>query len=410
VISFGGNPGNKIRTYYFRHEFSVSNPAAYADLTLRVIRDDGVVVYLNDVEVARSNMPGGVIGFDTFASGAVGGADESTWQEFAVDPALLGESNVVAVEIHQANGTSSDVSFDLELERSVPAVPVPEVSLDAPGDGSVVNSTEVTFTCSASDVVGLSEATLAVMQVGGGSGTVVVSGAGAMEDAQISADTPGANYGSGLSINVDGQSPHAHAVMQVPDLIGSGPNRVPPGAVIESATLELGCTNPGNVMRLYRLLEEWVESEVTWSERRSGVAWTVAGADGAGSNAGPGLDGDCTGTGQRTVDITPLVQAWSDGAPNHGWVMTDGGTNGVDFDSSQSGNPPVVTVAYQASGEVVTETKAMSGTSDTVSFTHTLDDQQTYEWNCEVTNLSGGRSSAPSNFTVSVDTGAGPGG
>ena len=119
VISFGPNANNKFPTSYFRHGFEVADPSAVGALTLRVIRDDGCAVYLNGAEVARSNMPAGPIVFNTLASATVFGADESTLQEFAVDPALLvAGTNVVAVEVHQAHATSSDVSFDLELESS----------------------------------------------------------------------------------------------------------------------------------------------------------------------------------------------------------------------------------------------------------------------------------------------------
>lgn len=73
-------------------------------------------MYLNGVEAFRTNMPAGPITFATLASSAVGGTDESTFQEASVDPALLVDgANVVAVEIHQAAAGSSDVSFDLEL-------------------------------------------------------------------------------------------------------------------------------------------------------------------------------------------------------------------------------------------------------------------------------------------------------
>ncbi|MFQ5748543.1 MAG: hypothetical protein ACE5H3_03685, partial [Planctomycetota bacterium] len=79
-------------------------------------RDDGAVVYLNGTEVFRSNMPAGAIDYLTPAAGVVGGSSESTFFETAVDPALLlAGTNVVAVEIHQANNTSTDISFDLDL-------------------------------------------------------------------------------------------------------------------------------------------------------------------------------------------------------------------------------------------------------------------------------------------------------
>jgi hypothetical protein len=103
-------------TTYFRHHFQAANPGAASELILRIRRDDGAVVYLNGVELARSNMPAGAIGYQTPASTALGTAAEGGLHTFSVDPgALVGGDNVLAVEIHQASATSSDISFDLEL-------------------------------------------------------------------------------------------------------------------------------------------------------------------------------------------------------------------------------------------------------------------------------------------------------
>src|SRR5688572_32868666 len=57
TLGFGGNTSNRYITYYFRQSFNVASPADFAALTARFVRDDGVVIYLNGVEVARSNMP-----------------------------------------------------------------------------------------------------------------------------------------------------------------------------------------------------------------------------------------------------------------------------------------------------------------------------------------------------------------
>jgi hypothetical protein len=59
VVSYGPNPGSKYITTYFRRAFSVANAADFQGLTLRVKRDDGVVVYLNGNEVYRDNIPAG---------------------------------------------------------------------------------------------------------------------------------------------------------------------------------------------------------------------------------------------------------------------------------------------------------------------------------------------------------------
>jgi hypothetical protein len=116
VVSFGTNSAAKYITTYFRRAFTLSDPASFSSLNLRVMRDDGVVVHLNGSEIYRTNMPGGAIGYLTPASVAIGGADEYTFLTGSANPGyLVFGSNVVAAEIHQNNGGSSDISFDFEL-------------------------------------------------------------------------------------------------------------------------------------------------------------------------------------------------------------------------------------------------------------------------------------------------------
>ncbi|MCF7762744.1 MAG: lamin tail domain-containing protein [Verrucomicrobia bacterium] len=116
VLQFGPNASNKQVTSYFRHTFQVANAGDFSGLTLRILRDDGAIVYLNGVEVMRSNMPEGTVLFSSFASSVSSGANETSFFEQAVDAALLRTgNNVLAVEVHQANASSSDISFDLDL-------------------------------------------------------------------------------------------------------------------------------------------------------------------------------------------------------------------------------------------------------------------------------------------------------
>jgi hypothetical protein len=113
------NSGNFITTY-FRRSFSIADSSIYAGLTLRLLRDDGAVVYLNDIEIFRSNMPNGTITSSTPASSVIGGTDESAWFSTIVDPANLRTGvNVLAVEIHQSSATSTDISFNLQLIGSI---------------------------------------------------------------------------------------------------------------------------------------------------------------------------------------------------------------------------------------------------------------------------------------------------
>jgi acid phosphatase type 7 len=116
VVGFGPDANNKFITTYFRRAFTVTNPALFTGVTLRLLRDDGAVVYLNGVEVWRTNMPTGTVGFLTPASVAIGGADETTFVQTTISPSsLITGTNVLAIELHQSGGTSTDISFDLQL-------------------------------------------------------------------------------------------------------------------------------------------------------------------------------------------------------------------------------------------------------------------------------------------------------
>lgn len=124
VVSFGGDPGDKHITTYFRHAFDVPTGTAFKSIELELLRDDGALVYLNGEEIFRDNMPLGTIDAETLASTGVGGAGETTFYPASADPLLLvpGE-NVVAVEIHQADPASSDLSFEVKFLPE-PAAPI----------------------------------------------------------------------------------------------------------------------------------------------------------------------------------------------------------------------------------------------------------------------------------------------
>lgn len=400
-LSYGSDPNNRRITYYFRRSFSVANPAALAALTVRFVRDDGVAIYVNGIEVVRSNMPAGTITATTLATTAIGGADESAWQQASIDPAVLtAGTNVIAVELHQQSPSSTDISFDLELVATETPGAVPAVTLTSPSNHGVSNTTSVNFSASVSAPAGLASAAL---YVSGSPKTTVFSGPSQIEDAQLTADTPATPNGQGTSLNVDGQAPHAHVVMKFPNLIGSGSSQVPPGAIITSAILQVNCTNAGHMMRVYRLTQGWVENQATWNERSTGSPWANAGADGAGSNAGLALTATCSSTGQRLIDITAFVQEWANGTLNHGMVITDSGTDGVNFSSSESTSSPVLTVSHKASQQLI-DTQAISGLSADMNFTTTLAAGQKYFWNVKVTDTAGAQSWAPADFDVTVDT------
>jgi len=116
TISYGPVSTNKYITSYYRKTFQVAEAGSFIALTVRLLRDDGAVVYLNGMEVFRSNMTNSAINYTTVASSVVGGSDENTFYATNVNPALLvNGTNLIAVELHQANATGSDAGFDLEF-------------------------------------------------------------------------------------------------------------------------------------------------------------------------------------------------------------------------------------------------------------------------------------------------------
>jgi hypothetical protein len=116
TVSYGTNASVKHVTTYFRKQFVIASPAAFSGLLLRLVRDDGVVVYINGTEVLRSNLLSGLVGWNSLATAAVGGADETTPVDLLLGVTnLVAGTNTVAVEIHQESVASSDVGFDLAL-------------------------------------------------------------------------------------------------------------------------------------------------------------------------------------------------------------------------------------------------------------------------------------------------------
>lgn len=117
--------GMQTITYYFRTRFDVATTRAGYFLSFSNLVDDGAVVYLNGTELFRQNMPTGPVDWQTRASHAIAVNREGIFSVTPVAAAdrLVSGENVLAVEVHQSDASSTDVTFGLVLGY-VPQVPL----------------------------------------------------------------------------------------------------------------------------------------------------------------------------------------------------------------------------------------------------------------------------------------------
>jgi hypothetical protein len=124
TVSYGPNAAAKYITTYFRRGVYVPAASDVHTLNLRVLRNDGVIVYLNGAEVLRDNMPSGTIIYTRPAQRAATGIYETNWVSLPLNASVLRDgTNVIAAEIHLQSASGPDIAFDLELsgEATIPS-------------------------------------------------------------------------------------------------------------------------------------------------------------------------------------------------------------------------------------------------------------------------------------------------
>jgi uncharacterized protein len=127
IVSYGPDSGNKyITTYFFRDiNIDLANVADMVEFGVK--RDDGVIVYVNGVEVFRDNMPTGTVNYLTYSATIVDAADENRYWVHEVPKTVFSQGvNRVAVEVHNRDGQSSDLKFDMYIKDA----PVDTIACD----------------------------------------------------------------------------------------------------------------------------------------------------------------------------------------------------------------------------------------------------------------------------------------
>jgi methionine-rich copper-binding protein CopC len=201
TVSFGGNSKKKNITTYFRKTISIANASIYSSFTLNLKRDDGAVVYINGVEVYRSNMPTATISYTTKAS------SEATDNGTAIQTTTLSVSslvtgtNVIAVEIHQAANNGPDLFFDLQLNGTADVTP-PTVTNYSPADNAINVSNSANLVLTFNENIQKASGNILVKENGITTQTIDVTSAAVSVSGNTATINP-SDFTFGAAVNVE---------------------------------------------------------------------------------------------------------------------------------------------------------------------------------------------------------------
>jgi hypothetical protein len=139
----GDGSGFPYPTYYLRGHFQLAAKSPGTSLMFTAFIDDGAVFYLNGHEIHRLRMPEAPtpITNDLVANGFACSGDATCPDEFTVSAPLtdflVEGDNLLAVEVHNYNLRSPDITFGLTLVDAQRVVTPPELSI-AVLDGQIV--------------------------------------------------------------------------------------------------------------------------------------------------------------------------------------------------------------------------------------------------------------------------------
>jgi len=129
VGQFGYGEGDEATTltpgyicYYFRKRVDVEDLSSLEDVFFEIVHDDGMVLYINGVEIVRSAlMPQtGEITYLTGTTTYIPNADENSFFTYPVDTShFVQGDNTIAISVHNQNTSSSDISFDCRVVDTI---------------------------------------------------------------------------------------------------------------------------------------------------------------------------------------------------------------------------------------------------------------------------------------------------
>jgi hypothetical protein len=183
-------------------------------------------------------------------------------------------------------------------------------------------------------------------------------------DTWISEDEPDTAYGDDGVKEVDDDTTNGifsdeegQTLLKFTGVFGDGEGRVPAGAQIIEAWLTIELANDIDHpifdpdFYVYEMLVPWEESS-TWNSMNGGLS---PGQDLGQLIATFAGDNDPDGDATRRINVTGLVQAWSNGQPNYGFgilpEIISGNDDGISIFTSESGTAvihPRLEIMYEA--------------------------------------------------------------
>ena len=209
------------------------------------------------------------------------------------------------------------------------------------------------------------------------------------QDTELDSSSPGTIRGTNAEIELD-NNPQRVGLIRFDNIFGPGPNQIPFGSIINSATLTVrvsGPSVPGATITLHRMLVDWDET-ATWTSMGSGIQLddveasflpdsTLSNPDQLGSQTFSGLNA--------------TLQAWSNSSPNYGWAMVNDNDQPWKFYSSNestAGFRPILTVDYTPAIVVTNTNNAGAGSlRQAILDANTLGGTDTITFNIPLTDL-----------------------
>jgi len=115
AVSRGPEPSSKYHTtIYFRKKFQIEE-SVNKSLLIRLLRDDGAIVYLNGEELFRSNMKIGTVRSSSYAEKRNSSKNSRIYFPYFIElPNFKPGKNIFAVEVHRGSRSDKDLSFNFE--------------------------------------------------------------------------------------------------------------------------------------------------------------------------------------------------------------------------------------------------------------------------------------------------------